>query len=90
MCLQLSELQAEDKEKWKIKAQSLKYSKKNIKKVLYRKGLPYLPEIIGTEIISKHQDDLLVGLLLLELNSIGYLKRYFGRGPYIVCKRHEH
>ncbi len=61
MRLRLPELQAEDQEARRIRAQSLKDGWGDIEGVLNRECLPYLPEIIRTEVISRHHDDPLAG-----------------------------
>ncbi len=57
--LQLPELQAEDQEARKIGKEGLKKGWEEIEEVLYHHGLPYVLEIVKTELISKHHDDLL-------------------------------
>ncbi len=54
--LRLPELQAEDQEAQRIRAESLKDGWKDIKGVLHREGLPYL-----SEIISRHHDNPMAG-----------------------------
>ena len=46
------------REIWK---KGLREGWEEINRVLYRKGLLYLPEIIRTELINRHQDDQLAG-----------------------------
>ena len=65
MRLRLLELQAKDKQARKTKA---KHSEgwDDIDGVLHHQGLPYVAEIIRTELISKHHDDPLAGHFGIE------------------------
>ena len=60
MRLRLAELQESDKEARKIRTESLNRYKE-LDGVLYYQGLPFVPKVIQTEIISWHHDNLLVG-----------------------------
>ena len=62
MRLRLSELQENDKEA-KLLRGSASFSEdwKDVNGVLQYEGLPYIPEIIRSEVISRHHNDLLVG-----------------------------
>ena len=60
MRLRLNELQAEDKKAWKTRAENSE-DWDDINGVLHYQGLPYVPEIIQTELISRHHNDLLAG-----------------------------
>ena len=56
MRLRLAELQKSDEKARKIKAKGLdRY--KDVDGVLHHQGLPFVPEIIRTELISRHHDD---------------------------------
>ena len=61
--LRLHKLQAEDKQARKLRAnqQLGQQGWDNINEVLHHQGLPYVPEIIRTELISRHHNDPLVG-----------------------------
>ncbi len=59
--LRLLVIKAEDQEAWKIREQGLKQSWKEIKEVLHYEGLPYVPEIVRTKLISRHHNDPLAG-----------------------------
>ena len=61
MHLRLSELQESDNEARKIRAEGLKNDYEEVDGVLYHQGLPFVPEAIRTEIISRHHDDPLAG-----------------------------
>ena len=56
MRLRLQELQAEDEQAWKTRAEHSE-GWGNIDGVLHYQGLPYVLEIIRTELISRHHDD---------------------------------
>ena len=59
MRLRLHELQAEDEQARKLRAdqQLGQQGWDDIDGVLHHQGLPYVPEIIRTELISRHHDD---------------------------------
>ena len=62
MRLRLAELQESDKEAWKLRAtKKLQEVWTDINRVLYYQGLPFVPEIISTEFISRHHDNPLAG-----------------------------
>ena len=62
MKLRLQELQDEDKQAWKLRAeQPVKDNWEDIDGVLYHQGLSYVPEIIWTELISRHHNNPLAG-----------------------------
>ena len=60
MRLRLAELQESDKEARKVRAKS-RDGYKEIDGVLHHQGLPFVPEVIRTELISRHHDDPLAG-----------------------------
>ena len=64
--LRLPELQAENQIARKIRKKGLKEDWEEIDGVLHREGFLYLPEIIKTEMISRHHDDPLVGHFRVE------------------------
>ena len=57
MRLRLSELQESDDEARKIRAEGLKDDYEEVDGVLHHQGLPFVPEAIRTELISRHHDD---------------------------------
>ena len=61
MRLRLQKLQNKDKHARKLRVRQLVKDKQDIDDVLHYQGLPYVPEIIQTELISRHHDDPLVG-----------------------------
>ena len=62
MKLRLAELQESDEEAQKLRAtEELQEGWTDIDGVLHHQGLPFVPEIIRTELISRHHDDPLAG-----------------------------
>ena len=62
MRLRLQELQRENKQARKLKAKQLvKDGWKVINGILYYQGLPYVLEIIQTELVYRHHNDQLAG-----------------------------
>ena len=62
MRLRLAELQESDDEARKLRAtEELQEGWTDIDGVLHHQGLPFVPEIIRTELISRHHDDPLAG-----------------------------
>ena len=59
--MRLQELQSEDEQTRKFRAEQPVKDWQDIKGVLYHQSLPYVPKIIRTELISRHHDDLLTG-----------------------------
>ena len=59
--LKLVELQVENGQVWKIKAEKLSRNWKDSNKILNHQDLPYVPEIIRTQLISRHHNDPLAG-----------------------------
>ena len=57
MRLRLSELQESDDEARKIRAEGLKDNYEEVDGVLHHQGLPFVPEAIRTELISRHHND---------------------------------
>ena len=56
--MRLSELQESDKEVRKIRAaEEQKDGYKEVDGVLHHQGLPFVPEVIQTKLISRHHDD---------------------------------
>ena len=61
MRLRLVELKAEDGQARKIRVEKLGGNWEDSNGILHHQGLPYIPEIIKTELISRHHDEPLVG-----------------------------
>ena len=61
MRLRLAELQDKDEETKVLRAGGLPESWEDVEGVLHYQGVPYVPKIIRSEVISRHYNDLLVG-----------------------------
>ena len=67
MRLRLQELQNEDDQAWKVRTEQPGNAEWNdIDDVLYDQGLSYVPEIIWTELISRHHNNPLAGHFGIE------------------------
>ena len=77
MCLRLLELQELDNEARKIGAERLEDNYKEVDGVLHYQELPFIPEVIQTELISQDHND-----LLAEHFSINKTKELVGRKYY--------
>ena len=78
MRLRLQELQKENKQARKLRAeQPVKDGWKDINDVLHHQGLPYVSEIIRTELISRHHADLLVGHFGIEKTRKLVARKYY-------------
>ncbi len=64
--MRLLELQDNDKEVMNLRSKRLSEGWEDIKQVLYYQGLPYIPKIIRSKLMSKHHDDPLVGHFGIE------------------------
>ena len=73
----LPELQVEDQAAREIWQQGLKKGWAEVEGVLYYEGLPYLPEIIRTEIISRHHDDPLARHFGIEKTQEPIARKYY-------------
>ena len=77
MRLRLQELQSEDKQAWKLRAEQPVKDWQDIKSVLHHQGLLYVPEIIQTELISRHHDDPLAGHFGIEKTQELVARKYY-------------
>ena len=77
MRLRLVELQVEDGQAWKIKTEKLGRNWKNSDRILYHKSLPYIPEIIRTQLISRHHNDPLAGHFGIEKTQELVTRKYY-------------
>ncbi len=59
--MKFPELQDDSKEAKKLRSEGLLEGWEDIKQVLHYYGLPYIPKVIRSELISRHHDDLLAG-----------------------------
>ena len=74
--LRLEEIQEEDSEAQKIRTEKYE-SWEEIDRVLYHQSLHYVPELIKTEQISRHYDDLLAGHFGIEKTWELVAKKYY-------------
>ena len=77
MRLRLQELQDEDEHARKLRAAQLAKDWQDIDGVLHYQGLPYVPEIIQTELISRHHDDPLAGHFGIEKTQELLSRKYY-------------
>ena len=71
------ELQAEDDQARKIRAEKLGGNWKDSNRILYHQGLLYILEIIKTELISRHHDDPLAGHFGIEKTQELVARKYY-------------
>ena len=76
MRLRLHKRQAEDKQARKTKAEHSEGGE-DLDGVLYHQGLPYVPEIIRTELISRHHNDPLAGHFGIEKTRELVARKYY-------------
>ena len=84
MRLKLVELQAEDGQARKIRAEKLGRNWDDSNEILHHQGLPYVLKIIRTELISRHYDDLLAGHF-----GIKKTRELVARNNYWETLRHD-
>ena len=79
MRLRLHKLQAEDEKAWKLRAdqQLGQQGWDDINGVWHNQGLPYVPEIIRIELISRHHDDPLAGHFGIEKTRELIARKYY-------------
>ena len=66
MRMRLPELQDDDKEAKTLRSEGLSEGWKDIEQVLHFQGLPYVPKVICSELISRHHDNPLAGHFGIE------------------------
>ncbi len=64
--MRLFQLQDDDKDAMKLKSEGLPEGWEEIEQVFYYQGLPYIPKVIRSKLISRHYDDSLVGHFGIE------------------------
>ena len=84
MRLQLPELQDEDEEAKVLRAGGLPEGWEEVEGVLQYRGLPYVPEIICSEVISRHHND-----PLIEHFGIDKTRELVGRKYYWLSLRKD-
>ena len=82
MRLRLVELQAEDSQRRKIRAEKLGGNWEDSDRILHHQGLFYISEIIRTELISKQHDDPLAGHFGIEKTRELVARKYYWETLY--------
>ena len=77
MRLKLVKLQAEDGQARKIRAEKLGRNWEDSDRILHHQSLSYVPEIIKTELISRHHDDPLAGHFGIEKTQELVARKYY-------------
>ena len=77
MNLRLSELQDIDEEPKVLKAGGLPEDWEEVEGMLQYQGLPYVPEIIRSEVISRHHDDPLAGHFGIDKTKELVSRKYY-------------
>ncbi len=75
--MSLSELQDDDKEAMKLSSEGLLEGWEDIEQVLHYQGLPYVPKVIRSELISRHHDDPLAGHFGIEKTCKLIARKYY-------------
>ena len=73
----LVELQVEDGQAQKIRVEKLSGNEQDSNRILHYQGLLYIPEIIKTELISRHYDNPLVGHFGIEKMKELIARKYY-------------
>ena len=77
MRLRLVGLQAEEGHARKIRVEKLGRNWKDFDRIWHHQGLPYAPEIIRTELISRHYDDLLADYFGIKKTREFVVRKYY-------------
>ncbi len=77
MRMRLPELQDDDKEAMKLRSEGLPEGWEDIEQVLHYQGLPYVPKVIRSELISRHNDDPLAGHFGIEKTRKLIVRKYY-------------
>ncbi len=77
MRIRLPELQDDDKEAMKLRLEGLPKSWEDIEQLLYYQGLPYVPKVIRSELISRHYNDILAGHFGIEKTRELIARKYY-------------
>ncbi len=75
--MRLPELQDDDKEAMKLRSEGLPEGWENIEQVLHYQGLPYVPKVIRSELISRHHNDPLAGQVGIEKSRKLIARKYY-------------
>ena len=77
MKLRLVELQAENGQIRKIRAEKPSGNGEDSDRILHHQSLPYIHKIIRTELISRHHDDSLAGYFRIEKKRELVARKYY-------------
>ncbi len=77
MRMRLPELQDDDKEAMKLRSEGLSEGWEDIEQVLHYQGLPYVPKVMRSELISRHHDDPLAGHFGIEKTRKLIARKYY-------------
>ena len=77
MKLRIVKLQAEDGQARKIRAEKLGGNWEDSDRILHHQGLLYVPEIIRTELISRHYDNPLAGHFSIKKTRELVTRKYY-------------
>ena len=77
MRLRLVELQTEDGQAQKIRAEELAGNLEDFNRILHHQSLPYISEIIRTELISRYHNDLLAGHFGIKKTQELVIRKYY-------------
>ncbi len=75
--MRLLELQDDDKEAMKLRSKGVLEGWENIEQVFHYQGLPYVPKVICSELISRHHNDPLEGHFGIEKTCKLIVKKYY-------------
>ncbi len=75
--MRLPDLQDDDKEAMKLKSEGLPEGWEDIKQVFHYQGLPYVPKVIRSELISRQHDDPLAGHFGIEITRKLIARKYY-------------
>ena len=75
--LKLVELEIEDDQVWKIRAEKLGANRKDSNRILHYQGLLYVPEIIRTKLIGMHNNDLQAGYFSIKKTRELLTRKYY-------------
>ncbi len=77
MIIRLPKLHYDDKEAIKLRSEGLSESWEDIRQVLHYQGLPYIPKVIRSELISRYHDDPLAGHFSIEKTRELIARKYY-------------
>ncbi len=75
--MRLPELQDYNKEAMKLRSEGLPEGLEDIEQMLHYQGLPYVPKVIRSELISRHHDDPLAGHFGIEKTRELIARKYY-------------